>query len=118
MVHSRFGQYTDTDKALCSVLVSYMFVADEPVWLEVYPPFLHGEVKNTKFISVTNEVVSDAHFVTIGFLCEDFEGEPQVMEPDEITKWEWFDLNDLPEPMFFPCVKIIKNYNDGEILKH
>jgi hypothetical protein len=58
MVDPRFGQYTDTDKALCSVLVSYMFVADEPVWLEVYPPFLHGEVKNTKFISGTFDIHS------------------------------------------------------------
>ena len=58
MVDPRFGQYTDTDKALCSVLVSYMFVADEPVWLEVYPPFLHGEVKNTRFISGTFDIHS------------------------------------------------------------
>ena len=60
MVDPRFNneQYTDTDKALCSVLVSYMFVADEPVWLEVYPPFLHGEVKNTRFISGTFDIHS------------------------------------------------------------
>ena len=74
--------------------------------------------ENTKLISVTNEIVHDAHFVTIGFLCEDFEGEPQVMEPDEITRWDWFDMHNLPEPMFFPCVKIVKNYLDNEILKH
>ncbi len=71
-----------------------------------------------KLISVTNEIVTDAHFITLGFLCEDFSGEPKVMEPDEITEWKWFDLNNLPEPMFFPCVKIVKNYLDKEIYKH
>lgn len=63
-----------------------------------------------KLISVTNDRVHDAHFVTIGFLCEDFEGESKVMEPDEIVEWRWFDLNNLPEKIFFPSAKIIKNY--------
>lgn len=71
-----------------------------------------------KLISVTNEVVEDAHFITLGFLCEEFEGEAKVMEPDEITEWRWFDLHNLPEPLFFPCAKIVKNYLDKEIYKH
>lgn len=71
-----------------------------------------------KLISVTNDVVGDAHFVTIGFLCEDFEGAPKVMEPDEITEWGWFPLDELPSPIFFPSEKILKNYLDKEIYKH
>ena len=71
-----------------------------------------------KLISVTNEIVEDAHFITLGFLCEEFEGEPKVMEPDEITEWGWFDLSNLPSPIFFPCEKIIKNYLEKEIYKH
>jgi len=63
-----------------------------------------------KIISVTNDTVTDAHFITIGFLCENFEGEPKVMEPDEITEWRWFDLNNLPSPIFFPTGKILKNF--------
>lgn len=67
-----------------------------------------------KLISVTNDVVEDAHFVTIGFVCDDFEGEPRVMEPDEITEWKWFDLDNLPHPMFFPSEKMIKNFINKE----
>lgn len=67
-------------------------------------------VSNLEMISVSNDKVPDKHFVTIGFLCVDFEGDPKVMEPDEITKWEWFDLNNLPSPIFSPSGKIIKNY--------
>ena len=66
-----------------------------------------------KFISITNDQVSDAHFVTIGFLCEEFEGEPKAMEPNEITEWRWFDLNNLPEKIFFPSAKILKNYSEN-----
>ena len=73
------------------------------------------EVKNLELISISNDVVSDNHFVTIGFLCADFEGEPKAMELDEITKWEWFDLSSSPSPIFFPSAKIIKNYLDKKI---
>jgi len=71
-----------------------------------------------KIISITNDIVPDAHFVTIGFLCENFQWEAQVMEPDEITRREWFDLNNLPKPLFFPSEKVIKNYLDGVIYKN
>ena len=68
-----------------------------------------------KFISLANDRVSDAHFVTIGFLCEDFEGDVKVMEPDEITEWQWFDLNNLPEKIFFPSAKVLKNYRANTV---
>lgn len=68
------------------------------------------KVKNLELISVSSDIVHDNHFVTIGFLSTEFEGEPKVMEPDEIIKWEWFDLNHLPSPLYFPSEKIIKNY--------
>ena len=68
------------------------------------------KVKGLEAISISNDIVQDAHFVTIGFLCKDFEGEAKVMEPDEITEWKWFDLNKLPSPLYFPSEKIIKNY--------
>lgn len=68
------------------------------------------KVKNLKVISVSNDIVSDAHFLTVGFLVEEFEGEVKVMEPDEITEWKWFNLDDLPSPLYFPSEKIIKNY--------
>jgi 8-oxo-dGTP diphosphatase len=71
-----------------------------------------------KIISITNDMVPDKHFVTIGFLAEDIEGEAQVMEPDEITKWERFSLNNLPSPLFFPSEKVIKNYIAGTIYKN
>ena len=83
----------------------------EETWLKI-------NTDTIKIISITNDMVPDKHYVTIGFLCEDIEGEPQVMEPDEITKRERFDLNNLPTPLFFPSEKVIKNYLAGTIYKH
>jgi len=68
------------------------------------------KIKNPSVISLTNEILDDAHFITIGLLCTEFEGQPAVKEPDEITEWKWFLLDNLPEPVFSPSVKIVKNY--------
>lgn len=68
-----------------------------------------------RVISLANDRVPDAHFVTIGFLSETSEGEPKVMEPDEITEWRWFPLEDLPSPIFFPSAKVIESYRRGTI---
>jgi len=75
------------------------------------------KVNKLEFISVTNDIVSDAHFITLGFLCKDFEGEPKITEPDEITEWKWFHLNNLPGTVFFPSDKSIKNYLEGKVYK-
>lgn len=63
-----------------------------------------------EIISLTNNIVEDAHFVTIGFLCKDFEGEPKVMEPEEIVEWKWFSLAKLPKPIFLPSKGVLENY--------
>ena len=66
--------------------------------------------KNLKLISVTNDAVADSHFITLGFLCNEFEGKAQIMEPDEITEWQWFALDNLPEKVFPPSQKLLDNY--------
>ena len=63
-------------------------------------------------------MVPDNHYITIGFLCEDVEGEPAVMEPDEITRRERFSLDNLPTPLYRSSEKVLKNYLDGTIYKH
>ena len=76
------------------------------------------DVEALEVISLGDEIIPDKHFVTVGFLAKNFFGEPKVMEPDEITEWKWFDLDDIPSPMFFPAKKIIDNYKDKTLYKH
>ena len=79
---------------------------------------LTAQKDDLRVVSLTNDIVYDAHFVTIGFLCEKFEGEPKIMEPDEIVEWQWFSLDNLPKPIFPPSEKILKNFVEGEIYKY
>ena len=71
-------------------------------------------LKSVKVIALNNDKVEDAHFITIGLLAEGFEGNPQLKEPDEITKWEWFPLDNLPSPLYFPSAKVLDNYKKGQ----
>ena len=68
--------------------------------------------KTLLLISVTDDILENVHFATIGFLCKSFPREPRVVEPNEITEWKWFDLNKLPTPIFFPSEKILENYRN------
>lgn len=68
------------------------------------------KLNNARVICVNNDMIETAHFVTIGVFSDDFEGEPRVMEPDRITEWQWFSLDNLPTPIFFPSAKELKNY--------
>ena len=71
-------------------------------------------IKNPKVISIHNCKNEHAHFVTAGIISEEWEGEAQVMEPDEIIEWKWFDIDDLPHPRYFPSFEVIENYLQGK----
>jgi 8-oxo-dGTP diphosphatase len=73
------------------------------------------EINKIELVSIANDLKEDAHFITLGFLCKDFSGEAKIMEPDEITEWQWFPLNNLPKPIFFPSQKILDNLESGKI---
>ena len=75
------------------------------------------EVGDLEIISIGDEIIPGKHFVTIGFLCRDFSGGPEIREPNEITEWKWFEMDKLPSPMFFPAKKIIDNYLDKRLYK-
>jgi 8-oxo-dGTP diphosphatase len=71
--------------------------------------------RGMRLVSVTDDMAGDAHFVTAGFLCEGFSGNPKALEPEEITEWKWFPLKKLPEKMFPPSRKIVDNFAKGVI---
>jgi 8-oxo-dGTP diphosphatase len=76
------------------------------------------KLKSLKVICINNDITADAHFVTVGILCEDFEGDPKVLEPDEIVEWNWFELDRLPSPLYFPSAKVLKNYKENMFYKN
>jgi 8-oxo-dGTP diphosphatase len=67
-------------------------------------------LNDMNIIGVNNDKKGEKHFITIRLFSDNFSGEPKIMEPDEITEWRWFELDKLPEKIFFPSAKILENY--------
>ena len=72
------------------------------------------DIQDPKFFAVTNNFYApdNKHYVSIFMKCNFPEGQVvQNMEPDKISKWEWFDWDHLPENVFL-AIKNLKDQND------
>ena len=72
------------------------------------------KIKNIRFETITNDIFKEegTHYITIFMLCEYDSGESKVMEPEKCEKWDWFEWNSLPEPLFLPVQNLLKKgYN-------
>jgi hypothetical protein len=41
-------------------------------------------------------------------------GEPKVLEPEKTESWDWYDLDNLPKPLFKNCELSLENYKTGK----
>ena len=72
------------------------------------------KIKNIRFETITNDIFKEEgkHYITIFMLCEHDSGEVKVMEPEKCEKWDWFEWNNFPEPLFIPIQNLLKkDYN-------
>lgn len=60
-----------------------------------------------KRVTWTNDIMGDKHYITLWVFVQEFEGTPQLLEPHKCEGWEWFDWNDLPQPLFIPVQNLI-----------
>lgn len=47
------------------------------------------------------------HYITLFAIVSEFEGEPQLLEPDKCEGWEWYSWDELPSPLFPSVVTLI-----------
>lgn len=66
-------------------------------------------------LCIQDDMTETKHFVTVGFIVKEYEGEPKAMEPEEILEWKWFDINELPTNLYKPSKKCIEKYKSGII---
>ena len=66
-----------------------------------------GEVAQAGFSSdVFTEV--DRHYVTLFVEADVASGVLEVREPGRCEAWQWFEWNDLPEPLFAPLSSFMR----------
>ncbi len=71
-------------------------------------------IKNLKFVCLVDRIKSSPkHYVTAIFYSEFDGGELKIMEPDKCESLDWYDLDNLPSPMFYYAMKGIDSYKTG-----
>ncbi|MEK7105068.1 MAG: NUDIX domain-containing protein [Patescibacteria group bacterium] len=72
------------------------------------------EIDNPRLLLVYNmKTHPPLHFLGVNVLADWKSGEPKVIEPDKTVSWGWYDLNDLPSPIFDPTLRDIETYKSG-----
>lgn len=72
------------------------------------------QIQKIRFLRLLNlKDYAPKHYVDIGLICEWKSGEPQVMEPDRCEGWSWYDVDDLPQPLFSTLPSYIEAYKTG-----
>ncbi len=73
------------------------------------------EIKNLRFQYVANITqYTPKHYVHLGFTAEWKSGEPQILEPDKCDGWGWYDMDNLPKPLFATIEKAVESYKTGK----
>jgi len=72
------------------------------------------EIDNIRFQLLANVRKYDPkHYVHITVIADWKEGEPKNLEPEKSEGWDWYDIDNLPEPLFEMCAISIDSYKTG-----
>ena len=65
------------------------------------------DILSMDIIGVTNDIGEETHYVTIHVLCKTSSIDAKIMEPEKCSEIDWFNLNNLPEPLFWTVKNLI-----------
>ncbi|HSW79618.1 MAG TPA: NUDIX domain-containing protein [Candidatus Saccharimonadales bacterium] len=72
------------------------------------------KITNIQFLCLSNlRMYNPEHYVDIGFTAEWVSGEPKQMEPHKHGKWGWYEIDDLPAPLFACEPNYIEAFKTG-----
>jgi ADP-ribose pyrophosphatase YjhB (NUDIX family) len=71
-------------------------------------------VKHWTVISVNANYALGNHYIGIGVVAE-IDSEPKVLLPDDWERWEWFDIDNMPQNLFAPAKNLIDSYRTHKI---
>lgn len=72
-------------------------------------------VLSMELICVSNIIEYGRHYIDFEFMVTEFEGDPENKE-EFSSNWVWYDLDELPSPLFKPCELAINSIRTGQLL--
>lgn len=72
-------------------------------------------VSDVTFLGVMNFTqMQPKHYVDVSFSAQWVSGDPVNSSPRETTDWQWFELSELPSPLFPPVEIYLSAAQSGE----
>jgi len=71
------------------------------------------KIKNIRQATYTNHIFEGTakHYVTLWMVSEYASGTVELREPDKFERWDWFDWNHLPSPLFTEETLVKNGFN-------
>lgn len=69
------------------------------------------KIKNIRKATYTNDIFTKEgkHYVTLFVVADHDSGDAKVMEPEKCERWDWFEWDDLPYPLFVPVANLVED---------
>ncbi len=72
------------------------------------------QISDPKLLCVVHwEEYKPIHYIGICFVADYISGEPMIMEPEKIENWDWYELDNLPSPLFGVMKSYLKAYREN-----
>lgn len=68
------------------------------------------EISKIKVICVQNDINEYAQYITFGLIAKEYKGKVKLPDTEELIKYDWFDINNLPENICKPTKRILEKY--------
>lgn len=73
------------------------------------------KVDDLQFLALSNMTrYAPKHFVVVSFIAKWVSGEPEIMEANSTESWGWYDLDNLPGPLYAATANDIEAYRSGK----
>ena len=72
------------------------------------------EIENVRFLRLMNlKHYPPKHYIDIALVADWKSGEPKTMEPEKCEGWDWYDLDHLPQPLFYTVPSYVEAFRTG-----
>lgn len=72
-------------------------------------------VTKMELLFVTEDIEEQRHYIHFSFLAQEYSGEIHCKEPSFCYEWKFFEITDLPTPLFKPHENIVKKYREKSV---
>jgi 8-oxo-dGTP diphosphatase len=73
------------------------------------------QITEPKFLCLSNlRQYAPKHYIDTGMIAEWISGEPHIMEPEKIESWDWYAIDNLPEPLFGAFRNYVAAHKTGQ----